>query len=82
MNCQILLTQEFLVLESESIFQSEWGNRSMFFSHGTSYSRGVFIVWKTDGGIICESIYCDKEGRVLTAKIIMNSIIFYVVNCS
>ena len=37
-------------------------------------------MWKTDGGIICESIYCNKEGRVLIVKVIINSNVFYVVN--
>ena len=33
-NCQSLLIQDtHLVLESESIFQSEWGNRNMVFFH-------------------------------------------------
>ena len=32
MNCQILLIQEtHLVLESESIFRPEWGNKNIFF---------------------------------------------------
>ena len=52
----------------------------MFFSHGTGNSRGVCFVWKIDGGIICESIYCDKEGRVLIVKVITNNNVFYVVN--
>ena len=36
MNFKILLILEIpLVLESEPIFQSEWGNSSALFSHGT-----------------------------------------------
>ena len=63
----------------ESIWSSEWGYK-IFFSHGTSSKAGVCILLKPRSAIAVQSVYRDKEGRMILLNVMHGESVFSVAN--
>ena len=63
--CIFFLQETHSTLESEKLWKDDWGLGSIFFSHGTSNSRGVCILLKDIPDFIVEKEYHDDEGRFI-----------------
>ena len=76
-----LLQETHSVVELKNVYRSEWGKTcSMFFSHGTSNSRGVAAIVKNESNIKCEPIFTDKDGRIIITKLFIVDTAHYIVN--
>ena len=51
----------------EEIWKAEWGGK-IYYSHGTTHSKGVMILFKPSLDFEIESILADKNGRYLLLK--------------
>ena len=51
-------------------WEAEWGDK-MVGSHGTNHSRGVMNLFKPKLGVNTEQIICDKNGRYILAKVLV-----------
>jgi exonuclease III len=77
---QILLLQDtHSTVFDENDYKNFWGH-SIFFSHGSSNSRGVVTIIPKTINSINKLYYCDLEGRLLIVELIMNETIYYIVN--
>jgi exonuclease III len=79
-NQEVLLLQETHTnVSDEKHYKIKWG-KNVFFSHGTTNSRGVcIIIPKTFNGE-CEKIYADLEGRLLIVKITIEKVDYIICN--
>ena len=79
-NQEVLLLQETHTnVSDEKHYKTKWG-KNVFFSHGTTNSRGVcIIIPKTFNGD-CEKIYADPEGRLLIVKITIEKVDYVICN--
>ena len=75
----IFLQETHSEYSTEGIWDKEWGS-SIYFSHGTSNSRGVAILLPMKYNFTVEHIWSDAEGRVIIIKIIIGSEILKLVN--
>jgi exonuclease III len=77
---EILMLQEThsCALDERS-YKVKWGN-NVFFSHGTTQSKGICIIIPKDFKGDCEKIYSDLEGRLLVIKLTINKVEYIVGN--
>ena len=69
-NYQIYLLQEtFSEPNDESIWKSEWRG-AIFFSHGSTHSKGVSILINPSSKLIVEATGKDLEGRIISVNLI------------
>lgn len=71
-----LLQETHSVKESERIWASEWGFKC-YFSHGTSCSAGVCILFKSNSNLKFSSIHRDDQGRILLLNVMHDNTNFY-----
>ena len=72
-NCQIYLLQEtFSEQKDEPIWKSEWGG-TIFFSHGSTHSKGVSILINPSSKLNVEVTGKDLDGRIVSINLIYNS---------
>ena len=68
-NCDIICIQEaHSCLEDEKVWALPWCNNEVY-NHGKRDARGVMILFNPSKNIDYETIYKDKEGRMLMVKI-------------
>ena len=73
-NANIFFLQEtHSTSDTENAWKEDWGNSNMFFSHGTSNSRGVCVLFKTACNFDIKQIFQDGEGRFIILDIILNN---------
>lgn len=60
----ILLQETYGSSQIESVWSAEWGNK-IYFSHGTSNSKGVAILLNRNFAGLVQFFWDDKEGRFL-----------------
>ena len=77
---QIIFLQEtHSVPTSEKIWNTEWG-RKIYFSHGTSQSRGVAILLHPKLNATVEDEYRSNDGRIMLIRINIEESIYVCVN--
>ena len=65
-NANIYFLQEtHSTLQNEKTWVEDWGDGALYFSHGSSNSRGVCILTKNVSQFNIEKIYQDDGGRVI-----------------
>ncbi len=70
-NCNIYFLQEsHSTSDYETIWKDEWGNKNIYFSHGTSNSRGVCILFDDLCNYEVKKSFHDSEGRFIILDII------------
>jgi exonuclease III len=79
-------TGEILMLQEthtstfdEKTYKIKWG-KNIFFSHGTTQSRGVCTILPIGFKGECEQIYSDLNGRILVIKIVLDNIEYILAN--
>ena len=73
-SCDILCLQEtHSTPEDESLWELEWGNKILF-SHGTSSSRGVAVLYRKLFKWKINDIRTDQHGRYVTCRININDV--------
>ena len=78
-NCQIYLLQEtFSEQKDEPIWKCEWGG-AIFFSHGSTHSKGVYILINPSNKLNVEVSGKDLDGRIVSINLIYNSAKFQSV---
>ena len=71
--CDIFLLQEtFSELKDELIWKSEWGG-AIFFSHGSTHSKGVAILINPLRTLNIEATGKDLDGRIVSVDLIYSS---------
>ena len=65
--------------EMENIWENEWGYK-ICYSHGTSDSRGVAVLFRNNFSLSIHKIKADTEGRFLILDISANEYRFTLVN--
>jgi hypothetical protein len=65
--------------EHEQIWESEWGYK-IIYSHGSSNSRGVCILFKNNFNLIIHDTITDDEGRYVIADISIDNYRLSLVN--
>lgn len=75
----ILLQETHSIPENEVFWKAEWGG-NIFFSHGSSNSRGVAILLdrKLNGTI--SDIATDNDGRIITVSIMIDGVEFAITS--
>ncbi len=61
----ILLQETHSTKDSEAMWCNEWGHRQLYFSHGTSQSKGVCIIVQNNFPFQLHQTISDTEGRYL-----------------
>ena len=78
--CEVYYLQEtYCQKQDEKIWSSEWGGR-IFFTHGTTHSKGACILLKPDLDILLGNEYSDSEGRVVLINVSINKQWFSLCN--
>lgn len=73
-NCQLYLLQEtFSESKDELIWKSEWGG-DIFFSHGSTHSKGVCILINPSNKLSVETTSKDLDGRIVSINLTFNSV--------
>ena len=68
-NCQFYFLQEiYSVPDDENTWSSEWGG-DIFFSHGSTHSRGVCILINPSFSYTVESLNRDQNGRIISINL-------------
>lgn len=77
---QIVLFQEtYSTVNCETVWSNEWGNR-IYFSHGTSNSRGVATLFGRNFAGSIKGYWTDKQGRFLAVNCLINDKSILIVN--
>lgn len=67
--------------DTEKAWQHQWGfSNSIHFSHGTSDSRGVAIVFKRGVDVIVDRTWRDRDGRCLMLEVRLQELQAVLVN--
>jgi exonuclease III len=64
-----LLTETHSCYEKQSKWESEWGNNNIIFSHGSTNSRGVAILFSNGFEFEPVKQYSDNDGRYVIVDI-------------
>ena len=68
----ILIQESHSTSDTVNIWRQEWkecgGGDNIFFSHGTSKSKGVVILVNSSLDFIREKVISDDQGRILIVK--------------
>ena len=73
------LQETFSQPDDEQVWTAEWGGK-IFFEHGTTHSKGVCILLNPNSKLGLEMIQTESQGRILIAKLNVQSELFFVVN--
>ena len=73
------LQETYSSIEDEKVWAAEWGGK-IFFSHGSSHSRGVCILLNPHSTFHLRRVEADSEGRFLIVKVIIDEECFFVTN--
>ena len=73
------LQETYSSIEDEKVWPAEWGGK-IFFSHGSSHSRGVCILLNPHSTFHLRRVEADSEGRFLIVKVIIDEECFFVTN--
>ena len=65
------LQETYSSIEHARIWEAEWGGK-VFFSHGTSHSKGVMTLINPILDFKVEKSICDKNGRLLILDLIVD----------
>ena len=77
----IFLLQETHSTKSEELkWKDEWGCKNIIFSHGTSNSKGVAILFSNDLEYKLLKMETDNEGRYIIVDILYNDRILTIAN--
>ena len=69
--CDIIFLQETYSQETdERTWNSEWGEK-IFYTHGTTHSRGACILIKPGTQFEIENVYSNQEGRIVLVNLII-----------
>jgi exonuclease III len=80
-NANIYLLQEtHSTSDTEKLWKDDWGNNNIYFSHGTSNSRGVSVLFENSGNFEIKRDFHDEEGRFIILDIILNNQKITLVN--
>jgi len=75
-----LLQETHSTEQSESTWRNNWGNKNVFFSHGTSSSRGVAILISNGIEVNVTRNIRDEEGRYIILEIRLEKSTFTIAN--
>ena len=64
----------------EKQWKDDWGNNNIFFSHGTSNSTGVAILFSNNMDFKIMNEYHDDDGRVIVLDVTINDDIITIIN--
>ena len=79
-NCCLYLLQEtYSQKVDEKIWSTEWGSR-VYFSHGSSHSRGTCVLFHPKFDATVENSLSDPDGRILVLNINTNGSKTSIVN--
>ena len=73
------LQETYSSIEHARIWEAEWGGE-VFFSHGTSHSKGVMTLINPILDFKVEKSICDKNGRLLILDLIADDTHLILVN--
>ena len=74
------LQETYSLTEDEKVWSAEWGN-NIFFSHGSSHSKGVCIlVNPSSKSFHLRNVQVDSEGRFLIVKATIDDKFFFILN--
>ena len=73
-----MLQETHSSIESENIWQSEWGGKAVF-SHGTTSARGVAIFTSKQIYSSVKNIYKDNDGRLIILDLELNESVITLV---
>ena len=76
----LLLQETHSTPEMEQRWQTDWGNKQMYFSHGASNSKGVAIIITNNYDANIVNIRRDTNGRMILLDIERNGTIYTVGN--
>ena len=79
MNSIIFMQETHSAQNAEAVWKSEWGN-DIFFSHGSTSSRGVAILFPSKLEYKIQNTIRDDEGRFLLLTVTINCKDFVLVN--
>ena len=65
----------------ESIWENEWGDHDIYFSHGTSGSKGVATVIPKNLDHKINQIIRSQDGRFIMINLTVKDNIFCLINC-
>ncbi len=68
-----LLQETHSSVNSEQVWRDDWGNSNIFFSHGTTNSRGVCILFKDSCNFDLVKSFHDNDGRFIILDIVLNN---------
>ena len=74
----MLLQETHSTINDERLWQSEWGNK-IIFSHGTSNSRGVAILFPSYDWQLLDTC-SDSSGRYLMVRVKIEDTEYIIVN--
>ena len=75
-----MLQETHTTLNSEFTWKNQWGCKKVFFSHGTSNSRGTAILISSDYDVSVLKEFKDEYGRFIILDIIINEARFTLGN--
>ena len=73
------LQETFSKEDDEKIWSAEWGGQ-IIFSHGSDHSRGVCILLSANSGFSLNTVYADRDGRYIIAKVNIGDEQLFVIN--
>ena len=76
-----ILQETHTTVKSEELWKKEWGNRSIIFSHGTSGSKGVAIIFPKHLEYTINDIKRSHDGRFVAIKVEIEQNQYCIVNC-
>ena len=75
----VFLQETYSTKSIESLWKSEWGGK-IYFSHGTSHSRGVMTLFNPKLAALVGNIETDKNGRYLILQATIGDTVFQLCN--
>ena len=79
---KIIFLQETHTTEKlETRWKNEWNNQDIYFSHGTSGSKGVAIILPKNLNCTVNTSYKDPGGRYVALNITIDQNNFCIINC-
>ena len=75
----VFLQETHSSIQTEKMWRSEWGSKVLF-SHGTSNSRGVAILFPNNIEYTIKKTISDTEGRFLIVEVEIEETVFILCN--
>ena len=73
----VFLQETHSSIQTEKMWRSEWGSKVLF-SHGTSNSRGVAILFPNNIEYTIKKTISDTEGRFLIVEVEIEETVYFV----